>query len=149
MEKKNDIHEMRRSLAAVFCQTCFALMLFFIGGLIYIVFRAETIRMFIWADYLGLSNWVNRIRTLCEDIYVNDFIRYSVPDGLWLLAYLLIIDIIWNESNIFKTAFIYVLPIIAILLEFMQLFGLFHGVFDIYDLISYFGALLIYKLLKI
>lgn len=149
MKTGNNIHERRRSLAAVFCQTCFALILFFIGGLIYIVFRSETIRIFTWTDNLGLSNWVSRIRTTCEDIYVNDFVRYSVPDGLWLLAYLLIIDIIWNEPSIYKTVFIYVLPIIAILSEFMQLFGLFHGVFDIYDLVSYFCTLLIYKLLKI
>lgn len=149
MRTVNDIHKRKTSLAFAFCQACLALILFSIGGLIYIIFRSETIRMFTWADNLGLGNCVSRLRFYYGDIYVSDFIKYSVPDGLWLLAYLLIIDIIWNESNIFKRLFIYALPIIAISSEFMQLFGIVHGIFDFYDLINYFGALIIYKLLKI
>jgi hypothetical protein len=105
--------------------------------------------MFAWAKELGISNYVWNIRESFGDIQINDFVKYSLPDGLWLLAYLLIVDTIWNDSERFKVFFISALPVIAISSEIMQMFGLMHGVFDFYDLCCYLGALLVYKLLKL
>lgn len=149
MRTENNIRVTKLSLANMFCQIWMALFLFSIGGLIYITFRSENLRMFAWAKELGISNYVWNIRESFGDIQINDFVKYSLPDGLWLLAYLLIVDTIWNDSERFKVFFISALPVIAISSEIMQMFGLMHGVFDFYDLCCYLGALLVYKLLKL
>lgn len=148
MEKTRNM-TLRRNLARDACQTGLAILLFVLGGMIYIVFRTTNLRMFAWTDTLGLDNSVMTIRSFAGNIKVNEFILYSLPDGLWLLAYLLVIDAIWREEYIIKSIFMIALPFMSICSEILQLTGVVKGVFDIYDMVAYIGAILIYKLIKL
>lgn len=138
----------RRSLAKDVCQTGGAILLILFGGLIYIGFRPINLKMFAWADAIGLDSIILSIREQLSNISVGNFVRFSLPDGLWLLAYLLIIDAIWRDESLYKLFFITLLPLIAICLEFFQLTNIANGFFDILDLSAYIGAIMIYKLLK-
>lgn len=148
MEILNNDKALKRSLAKDICQTGVALLLFLLGVLTYIGFRSDNLRMFSWADALGVHSVILYIRECFCNISVGSFVSYSLPDGLWLLAYLMIIDAIWRENSKGKLFFITLLPFSAICSEIFQLIGIVNGVFDILDLAAYLGAILIYKLLK-
>ncbi len=123
--------------------------LFFIGGLIYLGYRPMSLQMFTWVDTIGLTPQVIILRNIAYDIQYN-WVKYSLPDGLWLFAYMLIIDSIWNgHENISSYLFIFSLPILALLSEFFQYFNLLPGVFDLLDLACYFCSILMYIIMKI
>jgi hypothetical protein len=139
----------KRSLAKDLCQTSFALILLCCGGIIYIALRSETLLMFSWADHLGLGCLVDFLRESLRTMYFGDFIMFSLPDGFWLLSYMLLIDTIWREDHSCRVFFASMLPFIAISFEFLQLTGFVSGTFDVTDLMAYLGAIIIYRLLKL
>lgn len=120
-----------------------------IGGFIYIAYRNLSLPMFGWIDSLGLYDEILIVREFANrEVY--DWIKYSLPDGLWLLSYLLIIDTIWNGAkNKTSLLFILLLPFVSLLSELLQYFKLFPGVFDWVDMCAYFMAILLFVLLKI
>ena len=127
-----------------------ALILFFIGGLIYLAYRQETLQMFHWADMIGVTSQINDLRNLINGEGLYGWVKYSLPDGLWLFSYMFIVDSIWNgDKHISSSIFIFVLPVFAILSEFAQYFDLLPGVFDILDLESYTFAIVLYLIIKI
>ena len=127
-----------------------SLLMLCIGGLIYIGFRDESLLMFDWFENIGISHHIKLFRGIFDTEWMCSWVKYSLPDGLWLIAYMLIIDAIWNGSNsISFYIFIYTLPFFALLSEILQYFGLFSGVFDWIDVICYSLAILLYILIKI
>lgn len=138
------------SMKARVAKSLFALAAFFAGGLIYLAYRSETLQMFRWAEAVGASPLVDVLRESANGQNLYEWVKYSLPDGLWLFAYMFIIDSIWNGDK-GKTAqsFIYILPVIALLSELSQCFHLLPGVFDLADLASYCGAVLLFWILKI
>lgn len=87
---------------------------------------------------LGLSNIIDSLRYIVLDWNIAGWIRYSLPDGLYCAAYILIIDAIWHDDNRFiKFIIISVIPFVTINSELLQYFGLVKGTFDVYDLICY------------
>lgn len=133
-----------------FMQLFISIMSICLGGLIYLGFRKETLLMFNWADLIGAQDLVQSWRDYCSNIMLPKWAIFSLPDGLWTLSYLLLIDLIWNDTNhdVRRTIFILFLPIIAIILEFGQLCGFVEGTFDIVDLFFYIAAFIMYYLLK-
>ena len=121
-----------------------------IGGLIYLGFRNESLIMFTWANRIGASVWVQCWRDYCSHMVLPDWVLYCLPDGLWSFSCILFFDAIWmdykNKRFIFYAS---ILPCIAIVLEFFQLFGILSGTFDPLDLCCYVGAILLFSLLKI
>lgn len=122
----------------------------FAGGLIYLGFRTQTLALFTWADWIGVSSFVQSWRSICSSVDLPEWVRFSLPDGLWTLSFILLLDSIWmdirNKRFIFYAS---LLPGIAIILEFLQLIGFLNGTFDFMDLICYFGSILFFLLLKI
>ena len=119
-----------------------------IGGLIYIIYRSETLLMFDWFRILGISRYIDKLRaTDYQNIY--EWVKNSLPAGLWLFSYMFIIDSVWEKDKCIAYKFyIYVLPVLAVLSEFMQYIKILPGTFDINDLLSYFFAILLYLLIK-
>ncbi len=109
-----------------------------IGGLIYIIFRSENLLMFKWFQFLNIDHFISKIRHFNTSDSFPNWLRYSLPDGLWILSYVLIMNKIWNNKitihNLFWTL---IIPAIAILSEFFQYFGLIKGTFDFLDLLFY------------
>ena len=119
------------------------------GGLIYILYRDNSLLMFDWFQHLGISSYINTIRTNTENQNLYGWVKNSMPAGLWLFSYLFIIDSIWGKDKSFiYWCFLCFLPIIAILSELMQYFKLLSGTFDILDLISYSFAIVLFTTIK-
>lgn len=108
------------------------------GGLIYVLFRSNGIILFGWIEALGLSNQVQMLREAAAGLTPGSFIRYSLPDGLWLTSYLLIINtIIGSDDKWLWLGFTLLLPIYAIGNELLQGLGICRGTFDPLDMLCY------------
>lgn len=120
------------------------------GGLIYIACREKSLLMFNWFDYLGISSGIDTFREFINAEGVYGWVKNSLPDGLWLFAYMFLVDALWNGSkSICSYIFIYSLPFFALMSEFLQYSGLVPGVFDWVDVVSYSFAIVLYLLIKI
>lgn len=81
---------------------------------------------------------IDSLRYSVHDWQIAVWIRYSLPDGLYCAAYILIIDAIWHDDNhLIKFITISLVPVVTISSELLQYFGLVKGTFDVYDLICY------------
>lgn len=105
------------------------------GALIYILFRSKNLLMFNWIDKIGLMNLVSSIRPNLKD--VPEWVLFSLPDGLWMFSYCLLIGHIWNYNLKRSSFFLALLPIYAISNEIMQYFHFVPGTFDWMDLIAF------------
>lgn len=122
------------------------------GCLIYLLLRSKTLCIYHWFCALGASDSIGYARSFVQGWRIPEFIRFSLPDGLYSAAYILLIDAIWNDDRqILKYYVLSVVPIITIISEIMQYFGLVRGTFDIADLLCYsippllyFGILISY-----
>jgi len=112
-----------------------------VGGLIYILFRTSTLKMFSWYETIGLGELTNNMRKITFQFSdkIPEWILFSLPDGLWIFSYVSLMLFIWQNSVSIKNIFwISIIPILAIGSELGQLFGLVIGTFDIADLLLYF-----------
>lgn len=134
----------------VFLKLVVAIILLFVGGLIYVIFRSDNLLMFYWFRDLGLDGIVIKLKEEYGQMNIWYWVRYNMPAGLWLLSYMFIIDSIWDDGNGYAYKyFITILPITAIFSEAIQFFHLLPGTFDILDIISYVFAILFFITLKI
>lgn len=131
-------------------KTCLSFTILFVGGLIYIGFRDKSLLMFTWFEQLGIIGEVDTFRGLVNSEGLYGWVKYSLPDGLWLFSYMFLVDAIWNGSKS-RTSYIFIffLPFFAVLSEFLQYYGLLPGVFDWIDVASYLFAILLYIILKL
>ena len=126
-------------------QSIVSFLLLGLGGSIYLLFRPKTLLMFKWIDTLGLSEYVDRLRDMVSDITLNHITLYSLPDGLWLASYIIVVNSIVSKNNKHNLLFwSLLLPFIAIVSEFLQIPGIIPGVYDVFDLICYIIPLIIY-----
>jgi hypothetical protein len=80
---------------------------------------------------------------------VYEWVKYNLPAGLWLFAYMFVLDAVWGkDKNCVSMYFLYVLPLLAVASEFMQFVGLLPGTFDIMDLVSYISATILFVIIK-
>lgn len=108
------------------------------GCLIYLLFRSKSLNIYQWCNALGLSEIIDSHRYAVSTFVISEWVRYSLPDGLYCAAYILIIDAIWkNDNRLIKFIIISLVPFITISSELLQYFGLIKGTFDMYDLICY------------
>jgi hypothetical protein len=106
--------------------------------------------MFSWFEQLGIIGEVDAFRGFVNLEGVYGWVKNCLPDGLWLFAYMFLVDAIWNGSkSISSYIYIFSLPFFALLSEFLQYFSLFPGVFDWIDVASYIFAILLYIIFKL
>ena len=121
--------------------------LLFLGGIIYLLFRSKSILMFVWVDKFGLTPVVDKIRSELSHVSLSHISIYSIPDGLWVASYVILVHAIIPKEHKFNLIFwSYLLPFIAITFEFLQYLSLIPGVFDIFDLVCYVIPLVIYTI---
>ncbi|MFA5404158.1 MAG: hypothetical protein WC358_04420 [Ignavibacteria bacterium] len=118
----------------------------FIGALIYILFRTDSLQMYRWFEYLKISGFIYSFRD-SVNIFPEGYFKIlinTIPNGLWAFSYSAFLLVIWkNEITSHNYYYFIFIPIIAVMSEFMQLFGIVSGTFDILDVISYaFGSIL-------
>lgn len=117
-----------------------------LGGLIYILFRTCSLKMFAWYEALGLSSLTIALRklTFSSTHKIPEWVLFSLPDGLWIFSYVSLMLFIWSNTVSFKNLFwILIIPLLAIGSEIGQGLGLIPGTFDLADLLLYiFGMTL-------
>lgn len=125
-----------------------SILLLMIGGVLYIAYRDKSLIMFSWFEIVGIDRLIENIRKMAN-IQPYYWVKYNLPACLWLFSYMFIMDAIWSDcKSVNKEMFIWILPIIALLSEIMQIFGLCPGTFDIFDLLSYLSAIILFKTIK-
>lgn len=108
------------------------------GGLIYLLYRPKSIFLFEILNKMGGSTTIDIVRNKVEQIHLPDFVVYSLPAGLWTASYLMAMYLCTKQLNKkMRLSLALPLPISAVVLEFMQQFGLCPGIFDICDLVCY------------
>lgn len=108
------------------------------GCAIYLLFRSKSLNIYKWCVLFGLSDTIDSLRYAVQHWNIPAWIKYSLPDGLYCAAYILIIDAIWhNDNRLIKFVVILLIPLLTISSELLQYFGLVKGTFDVYDLICY------------
>lgn len=75
-----------------------AILVFIVGGVIYVSYRVKSLYMFSWFNILGLDNYVDYLRSNIGAYRIPNFVKYSLPDGLWLFAYFLVIKTIYGTE---------------------------------------------------
>lgn len=115
------------------------------GGLVYLLYRPKNIILFEVLDKLGDFTAVDIVRSKVEHVHLPDFVVYSLPAGLWTASYLMAMCLCTKQLNKnMRLSLALPLPISAVVLEFMQLFGLCPGTFDIYDVVCYVIPIIIF-----
>jgi hypothetical protein len=97
--------------------------------------------MFKWIEWLNLNNALEKMRVFAQqNIKIeNDWILYSLPDGLWMFSLTTILLYIWeNKINQLNLGWILLVPILAVMSEFCQKHTIIHGTYDPKDLLAYF-----------
>ena len=108
-----------------------------IGSFIYLVYRSETLIMFDWANTLGVSDLTSNIRKFSLfNTQIPLWIKYSLPDGLWVYSLTSIMIIIWKDVR-GKGKYYWITSsiIIALIIEFGQYLKFIPGTYDIVDII--------------
>lgn len=121
----------------------------FIGGLLYVLFRSTTLRMFEWFSLVGLDNAIQTTRksVFVFKNYLPKWTYFSLPDGLWIYSFTSAILIYWNNDNQ-KTKLWLLIPFTTgILIEIFQAVKLFPGTYDFLDLTFSILGLLLSKII--
>lgn len=122
-----------------------AILLILTGGMIYVLYRPESLLLFRVTDSLGITPLIDILRSNSSRVMLPSFMINSLPAGLWTVSYLLMMYITTKfHTRRIRLMLALPLPISAIALEFMQLLGWCPGTFDIYDLICYIVPLCVF-----
>lgn len=115
------------------------------GCCIYLLFRSKSLNLYQWCSVLGLSDSIDFMRHAVQDWNLPHVVRYSLPDGLYCAAYLMMVDAVWyKEKGLVKYFVLSIVPAITITSEVLQYWGLLKGTFDAFDLVFYLIPLLVY-----
>ena len=115
-----------------------AVMFLICGCAIYLFYRSKSLYIYQWCQLFGISDMIDSCRHYARGYQMSEFIKYSLPDGLYCAAYILLVDAIWYDDNrIVKFLILSVVPIATVGSELLQYFRIVRGTFDIRDLISY------------
>lgn len=73
-----------------------------------------------------------------------DWVKYNLPDGLWLYAFTCLNIFIWknSESNV-RLFWIAIIPITGFTSEIMQYYHIILGTYDLKDIICYFISIIV------
>ncbi len=108
--------------------------LLLLGGCIYLIYRSTSLVMFTWVHFIGLDNILYSLRDSMQNYTPPYFVLYCTPNMLWISSYLLLIDTL-DLKYYSKMFWSLILPSIAITFEFLQIWGIIPGTFDIWDLV--------------
>ena len=108
------------------------------GGIIYLLFRADSLMMFRWADTIGIKSVLDDIRVYCTTIQMENlnWFFFSLPNGLCVYSFTSFMLIVWGLKFSRHSIFwISIGPLLASCGEIGQAFGIVRGTFDPADLI--------------
>ena len=130
-------------------QVVFGILCLFCGIAIYLLFRSDAIRLYQWFTAMGVGEPLDVVRGETLQWAVPEFIKYSLPDGLYCTSYILLMDAVWrNARRQLRMVASSVIPLVAVVHELLQGAGVARGPFDWRDLLCYALPLAAYLLKK-
>lgn len=115
-----------------------SLALIVVGGMFYLLFRPRTLLLFAAADALGLGHAVDYLRSMVTEVHLPDFVAYCLPNGLWALAYVTLIDWVMKAyDKRTRLLFASFIPLLGAVSELVQYAGWIPGTYDMGDLLCY------------
>lgn len=136
----NDIG--RKSFVKKITLISISILFLLLGGFIYLIFRPHTLNMFVWLGVINCEQ-IFQLKDYNQDLKFIEFLIFSLPNGLWILSFLIIIGLIWEKYHIFFIIYSSFFTGISILFEFLQKVEFIPGTFDIADIL----VLLIFHIL--
>lgn len=120
------------------------------GGFIYLISRPKTIFIFDWIRIIKLENASNTIRIFFAEYEFPNWVKYNLPDLLWVFSFTSVMLIIWKGIDTkFKNVYVFLPLFIGIISEFLQYFNPKFGTFDIMDIVFYsLGSIISISILK-
>lgn len=117
----------------------------FIGCAIYLLFRSPSINLYRWSSATVFGDIIIVMRQAVNSWNIPDFVKYSLPDGLYCISFILLMDALWHDSKSWARHIIILsIPLIACLHEVAQGIGIAEGTFDIADIACYVIPVIIY-----
>lgn len=120
-----------------------AILSIIIGGLIYILFRNDSLVMFGWFEQLRISDFIYNLRDTHLFPHFNSFktLINTAPGGLWTFSFTAFLLFVWNLEINYRNIFYYIsVPATAVFSEIFQLTGLIPGTFNYLDIVSYIAG---------
>lgn len=125
-----------------------ALLLLCMGETIYVLYRPLNLYMFLpfeATDTLFMIDYIREIPLFPPKDSLPEWVIYNLPDGMWLLSYMLLMEALWGRENTkFRDFFIWVMPSLIIIWEIMQYMEVVAGTWDMNDMLSYIFAIVIF-----
>ena len=119
-----------------------SLLLLFMGGLIYLKFRPHSLVMFSWLRKLRLESCFQTASFNTES-KIQSFCVYSLPNGLWSLSAIIFFGLIWKGAKRLFLLYSVTFSLGNIVFEFLQLFRVIPGTFDMADVIVLLVSLVV------
>ena len=108
-----------------------------IGGMVYVVWRPDSLKMFSWFSALGLDRPVDAIRAwgAAYAQALPNWVYLSLPQALWLFSGCLAVHSIWRDARCRQEQFwMAAVALLAVGGELGQAAGVIQGTFDPMDL---------------
>jgi hypothetical protein len=110
-----------------------------IGGIIYMVWRTETLQMFRWFELVQMDSTIHTLREMYggQGGQLPTWFLYSLPDAAWTYSFSMYMGLVWIDTSprvAFSLAAIG--PILGIGVELGQALRIVPGTFDLTDILS-------------
>lgn len=122
-----------------------------LGGIVYLVYRTRTLLMFhfLSSDCISILDSAKTTVNIPNNTFTS-FVVYSLPAALWTISYILFMHLICIDMpKIARLIWIYSLPILLCLVEFLQILPVISGTFDIIDVLCYIIPIIVSLLIDI
>ena len=98
-----------------------ALLLILTGGMIYVLYRPESLLLFRVTDSLGMTPLIDIVRPNTSKVMLPSFMINSLPAGLWTASYLMMMYITTKfHTRRIRLMLALPLPVMAIVLELIK-----------------------------
>ncbi len=122
------------------------------GGMIYVLFRPLSLKMFDWFEFIGFMDPILSMRAASENyLFLPDWFYYALPDGLWTYAFTSSFILIWGQGSSLK--YWLAIPLyLSLIPEVLQFFNLLTGTFDwndlLFQLFGFISSIIYFKVLN-
>ena len=136
----------------VFSLSIFCILPVLLGGIIYLLFRSDSLLMFAWVKKLGFNRELQNIResTIPLARFIPQQFIFSAPDALWTFSLAWFLEIVWNDKNDDRlTNQIFVVSVfLTVGYECLQFFYKNLGWFSFYDVLWIVVALAAFRMIR-
>ncbi len=150
-----DLSKLGENMLSIFSKTSIFILIIMLplitGGLIYFLWRPDSLLMFVWIDYVGLTNSLMFLRESFQHYQLPSGILYNLPNGTWTYAFTAMMTYIWLGSTSSRKILFILLPLsLGFAFEYGQYINIIPGTYCYGDVLAHlFGAIMGYIVIKL